>query len=265
MKINHNKGQLTIQNYKSYTKEDHKTWSTLFERQVENLKKDDKVVKIFWEGISKLKIKKGEIPDFQDLNKILKSLSNFEIVAVTGILDDNIFFQLIKNRKFPVTTWIRKQDQLDYIEQPDIFHDLFGHVPFLVDRQYCDFLVELAELATPYFQGTNKEMQYAFSRAYWYSIEFGVLQNKDLNRKQIYGAGIISSFSETNKVFEEGTLFRKLEPVLLSERFEKNHLQNFYGLADNEGMCNLAFALGTAMGCIKIVLDETNAKTEIIN
>jgi len=257
------KGQLTLQNYKSYTKEDQKTWSILFERQVDNLKKDDRVVDIFWEGLSKLKIKKGEIPDFQDINKLLKPLSNFEIVAVTGLLDDNIFFQLIKNRKFPVTTWIRKQEQLDYIEEPDLFHDLFGHVPFLADRSYCEFLVKLAELAIPYFQGTDKTMQYGFSRAYWYSIEFGVLYNQELNKKQIYGAGIISSFTETNKVFEEGTRFKELFLELLwKEKFEKDHLQDFYAIVarDSAGVCNIHFALERAMECVEMLIMQSTGR-----
>lgn len=250
------KGQLTIQNYKGYNKEDHKTWSLLFERQVENLKKDDKVVKVFWEGISKLKFKKGEIPDFQEVNKLLKPLSNFEIVAVTGLLDDNIFFQLIRNRKFPVTTWIRKREQLDYIEEPDMFHDLFGHVPFLASKEYCDFLVKLSELAIPYFQGTDKDMQYAFSRAYWYSIEFGVLYNQDLKHNQVYGAGIISSFSETNKVFAEDTKFKEFTHELLYEKFEKDHLQDFYALINNQfNNCNLYTALEIAMQYIERRID----------
>lgn len=250
------KGELTTQNYKSYTKEDQKTWSLLFERQVNNLKDGDKVVKVFWEGISKLKIKKGEIPNFQDLNKLLKPLSNFEIVAVTGLLDDQIFFQLIKNRKFPVTTWIRKPEQVDYIEQPDMFHDLFGHVPFLVDRSYGDFLVKLADLAIPYFQGTDKEMQYAFSRAYWYSVEFGVLYNREVDHNQIYGAGIISSFSETNKVFHPDTKFKSFTHELLYEKFEKDHLQDFYALINNEyNNCNLYTALEIAMQYIERRID----------
>ncbi len=252
------KGELTLQNYKSYTKEDQKTWSLLFERQVDNLKKDDKVVKVFWEGISKLKIKKGEIPNFQELNKLLKPITNFEIVAVTGLLDDHIFFQLIKNRKFPVTTWIRKPDQLDYIEEPDMFHDLFGHVPFLVDRQYTDFLIKLADLAIPFFQGSDKDMQHSFSRAYWYSIEFGVLYNSELQRNQIYGAGIISSFSETNKVFAEGTTFKPFTDELLHEQFEKDHLQDFYALVSNEN-CNLNVALKIAMDYIGRRIETSNS------
>ena len=223
------KGQLTQQNYKTYTKEDHKTWSQLFERQVENLKTDDKVVKVFWDGINKLKIKKGEIPNFEKLNKFLKPITNFEIVAVTGLLEDHIFFQLIRNRKFPVTTWIRKPEQLDYIEEPDMFHDLFGHVPFLVNKTYTDFLVQVSEEAIPYFLSDDKEAQYRYSRLYWYTVEFGLLLNEN-NKHQIYGSGIISSFAETNKAIEEGSSKRDFNSELLSTRFEKDHLQDFYAV-----------------------------------
>lgn len=222
------KGELTTQNYKIYTKEDQNTWRTLFERQVDNLKQDAKVVPEFWEGINKLKIKKGEISNFEKLNKLLKPISNFEIVAVTGLLDDHIFFQLIRNRKFPVTTWIRKPDQLDYIEQPDMFHDLFGHVPFLVNKTYTNFLVELGERSIPYYLNGDKEAQYKCSRLYWYTVEFGLLQKEDQNY-QIYGSGIISSLSETNKAL--GVSNKKpFNASLLDTKFEKDHLQDFYAV-----------------------------------
>lgn len=256
------KGELTIQNYKSYTKEDQQTWSKLFERQVENLKKDDRVVEEFWEGISKLKIKKGEIPNFENLNKLLKPITGFEIIAVTGIIEDNIFFQLLKSRRFPVTTWLRKPEQLDYIEQPDMFHDLFGHVPFLVNKTYCDFLVKLGEAALPHFYTGNKDMQYMFTRAYWYTVEFGVLQR--LDKKQIYGSGIISSFGETNKIFEEGTNFKQLVPNLLYEKFEKDHFQDFYAFVwkdHGDFKTNLNFALEIANECIEHQTEQIlNAK-----
>lgn len=222
------KGELTTQNYKTYTKEDQNTWRTLFERQVDNLKKDEKVVPEFWVGINKLKIKKGEIPNFEKLNKLLKPITNFEIVGVTGLLEDHIFFQLIKNRKFPVTTWIRKVNELDYIEQPDMFHDLFGHVPFLVNKTYSNFLVDLAEKAIPAFLSDDKELQYRFSRLYWYTIEFGLLQKENQNY-QIYGSGIISSFAETNKAL--GVSNKKpFNTTLLDTKFEKDHLQDFYAV-----------------------------------
>jgi len=236
------KGQLTFQNYKSYTKEDQKTWGALFERQVDNLKKDNKVVEEFWEGVNKLKIKRGEIPNFENVNKILKPLNNFEIMGVTGLLDDQIFFQLIKNRKFPVTTWIRKPHQIDYIEEPDMFHDLLGHVPFLAHKSYTDLLVELADAALLSFQRNDKVFQDAFVRFYWYSVEFGLLLNKE-GKHQIYGAGILSSFSETNKVFEAESVKKDFSYDILKEDFDKQHLQNFYAV-----LCGQDGGIGFASG-----------------
>jgi phenylalanine-4-hydroxylase len=252
------KGELTIQNYKSYSKGDHETWSKLFERQVNHLKIDNKVVDEFWEGISKLKIKKGEIPNFENVNKLLKPINNFEIIAVTGIIDDGIFFQLLKNRKFPVTTWIRKPEEIDYIEQPDIFHDLFGHVPFLVNKTYSDLLVKLAEHAVAAFQSNDKELQYQYSRFYWYTIEFGLLLNE--NRYQIYGAGIISSYSESNKALANDSLKKNFDNDLLSIKFEKDHLQDFYAVVEGQ----LENALTSTL--IKLpLINETNTTPAEVN
>lgn len=223
------KGELTLQNYDSYDKEDFKTWETLYVKQCENLKKDDKVVKEFWTGLNKLKIKKSEIPDFDKINKILKKENNFEIVGVTGIVDDGIFFNILKNRKFPVTTWIRKPSEIDYIEQPDMFHDLFGHVPFLINPTYTNFLMKLADVACEVFTTKDKELQHKFSRIYWYTIEFGLILNKE-NRHQIYGAGIISSYAESIKALSHESVKRDFSKELLLERFEKDHLQDFYAV-----------------------------------
>lgn len=131
------KGQLTIQNYKSYTKNDQKIWSSLYEEKINSLNLNDVLSKQFMEGISKLKFKKGEIPNFENLNKILKSLCGFEIIATTGELEDNIFFQLIKNRKLPIT-----------ITLPNLFNEIFGYVPFLQNKTYGDQLVNIAINAT---------------------------------------------------------------------------------------------------------------------
>jgi phenylalanine-4-hydroxylase len=131
------KGQLTIQNPKSYTKEDQKIWSSLFEEKTSSLKRGDKTIDQFWEALSLLKIKKGEIPSFENLNKLLKPFASFEVIAVTGELENHIFFQLVKNRKFPVTVTL-----------PSLFDDLFGRVPFLINRFYGDELVSIAVNAT---------------------------------------------------------------------------------------------------------------------
>ena len=131
-------GQLTIQNYKSYTKDDQKTWSSLYEGTLSDFSLgDEKLNKQFSEGLVKLKFKKGEIPNFENLNKLLKPLSGFEVIAVTGELENNIFFQLLRNRKFPVTVTL-----------PNLFNEMFGCVPFLLNKSYGDELVAIAVNAT---------------------------------------------------------------------------------------------------------------------
>ena len=130
-------GQLTIQNYKAYSKDDQKTWSSLFEEQIGGLDAERKGVKNYLEGLAKLKLKKGEIPSIENLNKLLKPLSGFELVAVTGELEPNIKFQILKNRKFPVT-----------IALPAYFNEVAGSVPFLLNKSYGDELVSIAINAT---------------------------------------------------------------------------------------------------------------------
>lgn len=130
-------GQLTIQNYKAYSKEDQKTWSSLFEEQIGSLDLEEKGVKTYLERLAKLKLKKGEIPNIENLNKILKPLSGFELVSVTGELEPNIKFQILKNRKFAVT-----------ITLPAMFDEVVGRVPFLLNKAYGDELVSIAINAT---------------------------------------------------------------------------------------------------------------------
>lgn len=131
------KGQLTIQNYKSYTKKDQEAWSQFFEEEIAKLNPEEKRNAKFLEAVKKLKLKKGEIPEFESLNKLLKPLANFEVFAVTGELENNVLFHLLRSRKFPVV-----------VTMPDLFNQVFGMVPFLLDKAYGDELVGLAVNAT---------------------------------------------------------------------------------------------------------------------
>jgi len=224
---------ITTQDYDAYTKEDHLVWSALFSKLYIYFMYKDATVTEFYEGLLKLKIGNGNIPKFNDINKILAEETGFKIVPVKGIVDDDVFFTMIKNRRFPVTTWLRKKEQLDYIEQPDMFHDLFGHVPFLVNKSYCNFLVRLGTHAEAIFNSNDKERQYKMSRLYWYTIEFGLLRD-ERNTMLIYGSGIISSFGETNKVYElmnskfSDDEIREFNIDVLYKKFVKSEFQEFY-------------------------------------
>ncbi|HRN55590.1 MAG TPA: hypothetical protein PLL71_04030 [Agriterribacter sp.] len=180
------------QDYGAYTAADHHTWSVLFNRQLEKIQKV--AYFNFESGLSGLDFQPQDIPDFALVNRKLKSFTGWQIYAVPGLIDNRLFFEKMLHRQFGATTWIRKPEQLDYLEEPDMFHDVFGHIPLLTDNLICDFLHGLAEIAAKHaYAEPVVEM---LARLYWYTIEFGLVQeNAGL---KIYGAGILSSIGETD-------------------------------------------------------------------
>lgn len=180
------------QEYKKYSKEDFKVWSILFERQMKNL--PEKATAEFLKGMDKVEFKKEKIPNFDEVNKKLRQLTGWELQAVPGIVPDKIFFELLYTKKFPATTWLRKMSQLDYLEEPDMFHDVFAHVPLLSNQPFCDFLQGLSIIALKHID--NDWAIELVSRIYWFTVEFGLI-NEEGNLR-IYGAGILSSNGETD-------------------------------------------------------------------
>ena len=217
----------TKQVYSKYTTSDKKVWKLLFDKQVTNLKENDMAVMEFWNGLGRLKID-NKIPKISELNERLKELgSDFQLIPVTGIVPDDKFFEYLRVGLFPVTVWIRAIDSLDYIEEPDMFHDLFGHVPFLVDKKYCHFLKKIGESAKKIFKYKKyKHLRNPMSRLYWYTIEFGIVKMRD--RYKIYGAGILSSYHESIKALSSSSEKRRYTDDLLDEQFEKDDFQEFY-------------------------------------
>ncbi|MEO1053960.1 MAG: phenylalanine 4-monooxygenase [Bacteroidota bacterium] len=177
--------------YEYYTEEDQKVWSILYDRQIPNL--PEAATEEFLVGLEKVKFGRDKIANFVETNKILKSLTDWEIVAVPGIVDDKVFFDLMSNKKFPATTWLRKMSELDYLEEPDMFHDVFAHVPLLANQSFVDFLQSLSQIGHEYVG--NRTAIDILSRIYWFTVEFGLIRENDQLR--IYGAGILSSAGET--------------------------------------------------------------------
>ena len=178
------------QNYGVYTREDHKTWRALFDRQMECLPAT--ASQLFLDGLSLVRFSNRRVPDFEKTNKILKKLTGWQLWEVPGIIPAKDFFQLLQQKKFCATTWLRKMSQLDYLEEPDMFHDVFGHVPMLTDPQYCTFFHGLGKLAQRHPDPHSLE---CLNRFYWHTIEFGMV--REFGDKKIYGAGILSSHGET--------------------------------------------------------------------
>jgi phenylalanine-4-hydroxylase len=184
------------QGWERYTEEDHAIWRTLFERQQQTLK--GKVCQEYLDGLAALGIGPEGIPNFEQMNVRLRELTGWEVVAVPGLVPGRPFFQMLASRRFPAGTFIRTRVQLDYLEEPDIFHDIFGHVPLLTNPAYADYMQEYGRIGLDAIE--HKGVKF-LSRLNWYTIEFGLIRKPE--GIQIYGAGIVSSFGEARYVVED--------------------------------------------------------------
>lgn len=178
------------QGWDAYTAEEHGVWKTLFERQSKLL--PGRACKEFVAGMQQLPMRADEIPDFRRLSDVLMQHTGWQVVAVPGLVPDDVFFDHLANRRFPAGQFIRKPHELDYLEEPDVFHDVFGHVPMLMNPAIADFI-------QAYGQGGMRAKELGvldkLARVYWYTVEFGLVQEEGGLR--IYGAGIASSRTET--------------------------------------------------------------------
>ncbi len=178
------------QGWENYSAEEHATWKTLFERQTGLL--PGRACDEFVQGMRDLPIGPEQIPDFRRLSEVLMQRTGWQVVAVPGLVPDEVFFEHLANRRFPSGQFIRKPQQLDYLEEPDVFHDVFGHVPMLMNPAIADYI-------QAYGVGGLRAQQLGklgnLARVYWYTVEFGLVQQADGVR--IYGAGIASSYTES--------------------------------------------------------------------
>jgi phenylalanine-4-hydroxylase len=178
------------QTWSGYTAAEHDVWDTLFARQVTMLK--GRVSDAFLRGLDVLRLSQAGIPDFAELSERLAALTGWQVVAVPGLVPDEVFFDHLANRRFVAGRFIRRPDQLDYLEEPDVFHDVFGHVPLLSDPAFADYM-------QAYGMGGRRAVSLGalekLARLYWYTVEFGLIRESgDL---KLYGAGIVSSFAES--------------------------------------------------------------------
>lgn len=183
------------QDWGRYTAEEHGVWRTLFERQSRLL--PGRACDEFIRGMQDLPIGPEQIPDFEQMSKVLRQRTGWEVVAVPGLVPDDVFFEHLANRRFPAGQFIRKPHELDYLEEPDVFHDVFGHVPMLMNPVIADYIQAYGEGG---LKANRLGMLEKLARVYWYTVEFGLVQQSDGLR--IYGAGIASSFSETRFAVE---------------------------------------------------------------
>ena len=178
------------QNWDAFTADEHAMWDKLFARQSAML--PGRAADAFLRGIDVLRLEKPGIPDYRELNARLMDATGWQVVAVPGLVPDDVFFDHLANRRFPAGNFIRTPDQLDYLQEPDVFHDVFGHVPMLADPVFADYMVA-------YGEGGLRSLQFdalkQLARLYWYTVEFGLI--REAGGLRIYGAGIVSSYAES--------------------------------------------------------------------
>lgn len=208
----------------AYTAQDQLVWKTLFERQLANLK--GKVCAEYENALQKMEpvLNAYSIPDFEAVNAWFKGETGWRIEVVPGLIPVDDFFQLLAEKRFPSSTWLRTMDQLDYLEEPDMFHDTFGHVPLLANPVFSDFMQAFGELGCTFLHDASKLL--ALQRLYWFTIEFGLLQGE---APKVYGAGIISSFGETNRAVSGAVEYQtfQIEEVMARD-FRTDVVQETY-------------------------------------
>jgi phenylalanine-4-hydroxylase len=213
------------QNMTAYTAEDQKVWKLLFERQYENLKTKGAQDYIKSLDLMKPVLNENEIPEFSKMNDWFESQTGWKIEVVPGLIPVEEFFELLSQKRFCSSTCLRSLKNLDYLEEPDMFHDTFGHIPLLANPVYSKFVYEFGKLGKKHIHDKEKLLQ--LQRLYWFTIEFGVI--KEAGSIKSYGAGIISSFGETNQIHNQEANFFPFDiEAILNKPFKTDVMQEDY-------------------------------------
>lgn len=213
---------------KVWTEEDHDIWRTLYKRQQEILK--GRAIGLFMDSLATLGINQDRIPEFAEVNEILMKRSGWQVVPVPGLIPDEPFYELLANRRFPAGNFMRTREQLDYIQEPDVFHDLFGHVPILADPVFGDYMEAFGRGGLKAVKlGTLEKL----ARLYWYTVEFGLIKEED--GLHIYGAGILSSPTESVFSLEDPSPHRIGFDTrrILQTRYQIDDFQDNYFVIDS--------------------------------
>ena len=184
-----------------YPDHEHETWSLLYKRQMEAI--EQRACKEYHQGIELLDLKSGRIPQLAELDQVLNKMTGWSVARVPALISFDRFFQLLANRQFPVATFIRRKEELDYLQEPDIFHEVFGHCPLLTNPDFAALTEAYGRLGL----SASKEERVFLARLYWMTVEFGLVQSQQGLR--IYGGGILSSYSETLYALDSDKPVRK--------------------------------------------------------
>jgi phenylalanine-4-hydroxylase len=205
-----------VQNWSAYTAEDHEVWEILYSKRMREL--ESTASDVFLNGADIIGLSPKQIPDLNEVNRRLDARTGWNAVPVGGFLPAGEFFESLSRRKFPTTVTIRPKTGIDYVPEPDIFHDVFGHVPLHSDPMFADFLQRFGDIATR--ENTEK-----MARLFWFTVEFGLIREK--GRTKIYGSGLISSASDAANALGPKCDRRPFTlDAVMSQSFRIDELQN---------------------------------------
>lgn len=218
---------LTEQQWKTYTRENHEVWSMLWDRRMEQLV--DIGSRVFLDGADIIGLTRHLVPELRQVNTVLREKTGWSAVPVTGFIPAGEFFRSIARRRFPTTITVRPKDQLDYLPEPDIFHDVFGHVPLHAHPVFADFLQRFGAVAA---RARNEEDTRRMARLFWFTVEFGLIHED--GRTKVYGSGLISSHGDCANALGPDCDRRpfSLEAVLEQE-FEIDRFQDVLFVIDS--------------------------------
>jgi phenylalanine-4-hydroxylase len=188
-----------------YSAEENAVWAELYARQERAIR--GRACDEFVEGLKLLNLPRDRVPQLEEVSKVLRRETGWQVVSVPALIPFGEFFQLLSEKKFPAATFVRTRQELDYLQEPDVFHELFGHAPMLTNRWFAEFTHTYGELG----RAANEEDRVFLARLYWFTVEFGLMR-KPGRDYSIYGGGILSSIGETEYAIES--------PRALRQRFD---------------------------------------------
>jgi len=217
--LNVSKKFLIQQDYAAYTPEQHATWAELVRRRLPQLQ--EHACAEYLDGFHQIGLREDSIPDLADTNRRLGPRTRWNATPVSGFLPADAFFEMLAARQFPTTTWLRSRDSLEYTPEPDIFHDVFGHVPMHAHPVFADFLQHYGQVCA---RLTDKNDLERMGRLFWFTVEFGVIRQN--GQIKVYGSGLISSHGECTYVINGGPEIRPFNvDQVLDQQFSTSEMQ----------------------------------------
>lgn len=214
--------------YSNYTSEDFKVWELLYNRQTDFI--ENKVAVEFLESLETVGFTSDRIPNFKEVNNTLSKYTGWQIITVPNLAPANVFFNHLSEKRFTATCWLRALDQIDYLEEPDMFHDVFAHTPLLSNKEYTDFFQKIGQRALQVIHEPEKVTM--LQRLYWFTIEFGLIRSSE--ETKIYGAGIISSKGEAEySLSNESTKLDYDVTKIMNHPYRTDIIQDTYYVIDS--------------------------------